>query len=712
MFGREVGEEGGHGKPVSVQWDKVNDQHLLRSSSLLDSDAIFPEPDALDLSRPPIYAFALNMFENGETIPAVIQMFASFGVEREAARNMVNDAWTEVPLDGPEINAKRSLAAGWYTDAENGLEDVTASSFVNEQLFDENAKYRDLSDHDRESHHVTDGKHYHHKHRTNDAREHAPDKARGYGLGMILCGQCMGSGCGHCAGTGQVTPDQASTPTQPLTDATPSVTPDAGTAFASLKTADYSVNDPLSGGGGQGYAVPPQHSNSANPASTGWATSQDPGDWGRSLISNDFGVTFDASLHTAKSSSPLEGPTVSGVALKAADTGRVLMIQRSNKDESDPAKGTWEFPGGHHEEGDQTSLHAGIREWQEETGQPFPEGGHVTHVHRTGPYNLHTVVIPEESGVKFHEGRSLDNPDDPDGDDHENAAWWEPEHAKKNPALRAELKGAPSWGDIKKAAVGEPQFGVHPQEDGPYENRIHNGHYRKAWQRGYQHSQEGRDPEIDSAGDGSDPKLLGYAEGYLSHAESHGRTSSLETDDLDGLVAQWKEHKSNKPADMRSHEGYQHTKRQVELEGKIKKLRAAQSSKTDDLSLDSVMSVYTDHAEATLHDGPEPALPSTDGADEDGSSILAGNSVDGPHDTDDAQHVIAQFLASKGAAAIIDGDRELAAKVAMKDFSHAEQQELINEGQGDRARNFSDLKIAGTHYEKLPEDDSDNLWFL
>jgi hypothetical protein len=41
-------------------------------------------------------------------------------------------------------------------------------------------------------------------------------------------------------------------------------------------------------------------------------------------------------------------------------------------------------------------------------------------------------------------------------------------------------------------------------------------------------------------------------------------------------------------------------------------------------------------------------------------------------------------------------------KTSMKNFSFAEQQELIAEGGGKaRARNFNDLKIAGTHYEQL-----------
>lgn len=149
-----------------------------------------------------------------------------------------------------------------------------------------------------------------------------------------------------------------------------------------------------------------------------------------------------------------EGPTVSGVALKAADTGRILMLQRGIGDEKDPARGTWEFPGGHHEDGDTTSLHAGIREWQEEVGQKFPEGGYVAHTWQSpdGVYQGHVVVIPEEKAVCLHQGRDLDNPDDPDGDESEQVAWWDPDDAKKNPALREECKTSP-WKTMKAAAL-------------------------------------------------------------------------------------------------------------------------------------------------------------------------------------------------------------------------------------------------------------------
>ena len=63
----------------------------------------------------------------------------------------------------------------------------------------------------------------------------------------------------------------------------------------------------------------------------------------------------------------------SGLVVKAADTGRVLMLQRRFDDEKDPARGKFEFPGGNVEPGED-SLDAAHREWEEEVGQHVPEG--------------------------------------------------------------------------------------------------------------------------------------------------------------------------------------------------------------------------------------------------------------------------------------------------------------------------------------------------
>ena len=682
---------------------------------------------------------------------------------------------------------------------------------------------------------------HHHDHHTNDTRRHAPDFAQGIGWnapGLIWCDQCNGSGCGHCGGTGQVMAGVSptggpgvgdlSTTTSPVADDNPAAGEDTTGGISSTGvqlhqallqhyTADYTADSFLTGPPAQNYESPTNHSNSANPASTGWATSADPQGWVHPLISNTFGVTYDASLHTAAThpEGEFDGPTVSGVALKAHDTGRVLMIQRSMKDDSDPAKGRWEFPGGHHEEGDKSSLHAGVREWEEEVGQPFPEGGHVAHTWRSGPYMGHVVVIPSEDGVKFGEGRSTVNPDDPGGDDHEQSAWWHPEHAKKNPALRQELKDDNPFSDIKKAAAlkgpiwhvkeydqGGRSFantgdGVH---DDIFDNREEAHAYRdrmmdRAKEIGTWHPDRFRVHEPASMiiehqprsyelpgrtieAQQNAPRYLTieqaraaaqeavaespydtfeqYHAASMAEQEVHMQrliqASQSNEDSLEDLLAQHKEIRSSyAPGDRGA---YDQRKKLVDLEFRIRKLRA----------------------QSSLHDEPEAALPSTDGGEDDalqqqdsgwqpgepapGQYLSAHPDIPwgypgGPSGISDLatadddtstqmtasldevplENLVAAFQATAGGRSIAseakapdansgpsDGDiaammkKVLAGEVtvgehgisksAMKEFSFAEQQALITEGAttGQRARNFDDLQIEGTHYAMLGED--------
>lgn len=131
--------------------------------------------------------------------------------------------------------------------------------------------------------------------------------------------------------------------------------------------------------------------------------------------------------------------THAGLAVLAADTGRVLMLQRSVKDLEDPAKGTWEFPGGSIEYTDQDPFEGAAREWSEEIGQELPYGELVSSwLGGGGKYIGFIYVVPSEDDVTLSDGRVVVNPDDPDGDDAEQAAWWKIEDAMHNPALRTE----------------------------------------------------------------------------------------------------------------------------------------------------------------------------------------------------------------------------------------------------------------------------------
>lgn len=165
---------------------------------------------------------------------------------------------------------------------------------------------------------------------------------------------------------------------------------------------------------------------------------------------------------------PQDYPSHAGLVLKAKDTGRVLMVQRSLKDDADPNAGLWEFPGGKLEPGDHNTLGGAIREWQEEVGQEVPAGGVVAHTWTTsdGVYQGHVVVVPSEDDVVLYEGRTITNPDDPDSDSPEQAAWWRPEDAAKNPALRPEVRKVP-WRQIREAAGGRTTTAMPDQQGAP-----------------------------------------------------------------------------------------------------------------------------------------------------------------------------------------------------------------------------------------------------
>lgn len=148
----------------------------------------------------------------------------------------------------------------------------------------------------------------------------------------------------------------------------------------------------------------------------------------------------------------LESPTHAGIALVAADTGRMLMLQRCMS-EGDPCGGLWEFPGGGIEEGESPGQ-AASREFAEETGSHLPED--VKGVSKwdspDGVYRLHFLETATEDGYALFE-KEVPNPDDPDGDVTEALAWWSPAHIAERPSsLRAEVAAMP-WEEILPDAV-------------------------------------------------------------------------------------------------------------------------------------------------------------------------------------------------------------------------------------------------------------------
>ncbi|MFE4581016.1 NUDIX domain-containing protein [Streptomyces chartreusis] len=149
---------------------------------------------------------------------------------------------------------------------------------------------------------------------------------------------------------------------------------------------------------------------------------------------------------------------VAGLVVKAADTGRVLMIQRA-LDEDDPAAGTWEFPGGHREDGED-DLAAALREWSEETGSTLPGTASVvgSWTAPNGIYRGYVAVVPTEDSVPInapHTERRIANPDDPKGDATEVTAWWPIPALPDMPLLRPECRETP-WALLAGAALPHP----------------------------------------------------------------------------------------------------------------------------------------------------------------------------------------------------------------------------------------------------------------
>ncbi|MEU1273526.1 NUDIX domain-containing protein [Streptomyces sp. NPDC005799] len=157
---------------------------------------------------------------------------------------------------------------------------------------------------------------------------------------------------------------------------------------------------------------------------------------------------------------------VAGLAVKAADTGRVLMIQRA-LDDDDPAAGTWEIPGGHLEDGEEP-LAAAVREWSEETGSTLPSTASVvgSWTAPSGIYRGFVAVVPTEESVPIntpHDERRVANPDDPKGDATEVTAWWPIGSLPDMPLLRPECRETP-WELLAGAALpqGPAPKPMHP----------------------------------------------------------------------------------------------------------------------------------------------------------------------------------------------------------------------------------------------------------
>lgn len=160
-------------------------------------------------------------------------------------------------------------------------------------------------------------------------------------------------------------------------------------------------------------------------------------------------------------------PKAAGIVVKAKDTGRVLMVQRSIDNKNHNAAGLWEFPGGCLDDSDDGPFDAAKREWEEEVGCSLPEGDTSGSWTATGGrYTAYVYTIGHETDIHLKSARSaLDGSGDAEI---ENVAWWNPKDIVGNPAMRVEVQGA-DWallGHAKAAKLYElAKSGVLGAED-------------------------------------------------------------------------------------------------------------------------------------------------------------------------------------------------------------------------------------------------------
>lgn len=150
---------------------------------------------------------------------------------------------------------------------------------------------------------------------------------------------------------------------------------------------------------------------------------------------------------------------LSGLCVKAEDTGNVLLIKRRSHSEFKVSKpGIWEFPGGHVKKGEKT-FQAAVREWEEEVGRKLPLGK-FKGIFQKNEYHGYIYVIKEEKLVDLSDkGKNID-PDDPDNKHHQQLKWWKIKKIKKDiksGEINHRLDNV-KWKKIKKASVQEEWY--------------------------------------------------------------------------------------------------------------------------------------------------------------------------------------------------------------------------------------------------------------
>jgi 8-oxo-dGTP pyrophosphatase MutT (NUDIX family) len=170
------------------------------------------------------------------------------------------------------------------------------------------------------------------------------------------------------------------------------------------------------------------------------------GGWFRDIRPNDVDkifADFNASMGGGGSKTAAAEYGFAGLVIKAADSGRVLMTQRTPYHADDEeTSGAWEFPGGSIEDGE-SPWDAAVREFGEETGLTLPEGYRIEGELPNGDYVAFLVTVPHESWTVNAELLPLETM---------GIGWFDPDHVENSPLTRPEVDDT-DWEMVKDASL-------------------------------------------------------------------------------------------------------------------------------------------------------------------------------------------------------------------------------------------------------------------
>ena len=201
----------------------------------------------------------------------------------------------------------------------------------------------------------------------------------------------------------------------------------------------------------------------------GWHTVQADGRRITATLQGDAGKkkSLKARIKTAaiEASDPLAGlkdvldtidkgeHTHSGVIIKAIDSGRVLMTQRTPyAGDDEGVYGRWEFPGGGIDDGEDAFASA-LREFGEETGLELPEDWAVEGCYENGKYLGIVILVPHEAwttnaSLLSHEVMGV--------------GWFDPDLIEETELAREEISKT-DWELVKEASAPTKLYHAAPK---------------------------------------------------------------------------------------------------------------------------------------------------------------------------------------------------------------------------------------------------------